>query len=227
MDEELGNADARVLAHEIRNPLNGAVIHLTFVERQLRRLGADDETLEALTVVEREIRRAAELISEYLEPAGGKRARRRTSLRTVCARAVELLTGRADAAGISIDALCEGEDVPLDLDAGQLESVLLELLENAVQAALESDGKVLLSAKLQGENAVIDVRHGRPLGASEVSLTSVEPRLAGVDIALKAITDQGGSLDVTSGPQGTTFRVRLPAIEPAAAGFIAGGRKDS
>src|SRR6185295_10042850 len=34
------------LAHEIRNPLNGALLHVTFLERALERAGGDAESLD-------------------------------------------------------------------------------------------------------------------------------------------------------------------------------------
>ena len=39
------------LAHEIRNPLNGARLHVSFLERALAREGGSTEALEAVHVV--------------------------------------------------------------------------------------------------------------------------------------------------------------------------------
>src|SRR6185437_10037391 len=56
------------LAHEIRNPLNGARLHLTVLERGLRRAGVEDAaTLDAVRVVGDEIRRLGALVSDFLD----------------------------------------------------------------------------------------------------------------------------------------------------------------
>ncbi len=64
------------LAHEIRNPLNGAQLHVTFLERGLRRAGiADADTLEAVRVVQDEIKRLSALVNEFLDFAQAAAAR--------------------------------------------------------------------------------------------------------------------------------------------------------
>jgi PAS domain S-box-containing protein len=77
------------LAHEIRNPLNGAQLHIRFIERGLRRLGVDDpDTHEALEVVQQEITRLGTLVREFLDFARPRALdRAETSLKEVYRRA--------------------------------------------------------------------------------------------------------------------------------------------
>src|SRR5262249_18506309 len=69
------------LAHEIRNPLNGAQLHVSFLARTLSKSGGNAETLEAVAVVGDEIKRLAMLVTEFLDFARPKPlARKPTTL---------------------------------------------------------------------------------------------------------------------------------------------------
>jgi len=57
------------LAHEIRNPLNGAQLHLALLERAIKRNASQPEMLEATQVVTQQLKRLAELVTEFLELA--------------------------------------------------------------------------------------------------------------------------------------------------------------
>ncbi len=55
------------LADSMRNPLNGALLHVTLLERSLARRGINGECQEALGVIEDEIQRLSKLVTEFLE----------------------------------------------------------------------------------------------------------------------------------------------------------------
>jgi signal transduction histidine kinase len=55
------------LAHEIRNPLNGAQLHLALLERAIKKSASQQDMLDATQVVSQEIKRLAELVTEFLE----------------------------------------------------------------------------------------------------------------------------------------------------------------
>ena len=55
------------LAHEIRNPLNGALLHVSFLERAIKKRGGDPAMLDAVKVVGDEIKRLAALVTEFLD----------------------------------------------------------------------------------------------------------------------------------------------------------------
>jgi len=57
------------LAHEIRNPLNGAQLHLVLLERAIKRNAGQPEMLEATQVVTQQLKRLAERVTEFLELA--------------------------------------------------------------------------------------------------------------------------------------------------------------
>jgi signal transduction histidine kinase len=55
--------------HAIRNPLNGARLHASFLERKLECEGAEDEVLDVLRYIKDEIDSAARLVAELDESA--------------------------------------------------------------------------------------------------------------------------------------------------------------
>jgi PAS domain S-box-containing protein len=57
------------LADSMRNPLNGALLHVVVLERSLARRGINGECQEALGVIEAEIQRISKLVTEFLELA--------------------------------------------------------------------------------------------------------------------------------------------------------------
>jgi nitrogen-specific signal transduction histidine kinase len=198
---------ARSLAHEVRNPLNGAAIHLTFLERQLAHLGADSETVEAAHIIGKEIQRVSELVTNYLD-ANDITRRTRISLRALCARAVQLAAGDAAAAGIDIHAAEDAPDIALDLELSKIELVLLDLLQHGIERALETKGRVLMCARHDAGEAIIEVRHDAGKAASAAHFN--EHYGSGFNVALQVVAEHGGSLKVDSTPTGTTFHLSLP-----------------
>jgi PAS domain S-box-containing protein len=65
------------LAHEIRNPLNGAQLHLTFLRRALGRVvDGDGDMIDAVDVVESELKRLSLLVTDFLDFARPRPIRR-------------------------------------------------------------------------------------------------------------------------------------------------------
>lgn len=210
------------LAHEIRNPLNGAQLHLTFLER---RLASDREGADAVGVVKDEIGRLARLVTEFLDFARPRPLRNETvSLKALCTRSVEILKGRAETEQVAIHADLPVSDLVLIGDGAKLEQVLLNLLLNAIEAVAggAKGGSVWFRARRQPRFAVIEVEDDGP-GLSDESApvfdafytTKSAGTGLGLAIAHRIITDHGGTVSVTSRPGKTVFTVRLP-VEPHA-----------
>jgi two-component system sensor histidine kinase BaeS len=137
----------------------------------------------------------------------------------------------ADAAGVRLRI-----DAPAELrayaDPDRLRQVLGNLVGNAVRHT-PADGTVALSASQLDDSALIRVSDTGS-GISEAELPHVFDRLwradaargrdtggsgLGLTIARRIVTDHGGTIEVSSRVGvGTTFSVRLPLADPAAAG---------
>jgi PAS domain S-box-containing protein len=208
------------LAHEIRNPLNGAQLHLAFLDRSLRRGGPPEEMIEAVRVVTDEVKRLALLVTEFLDFARPKPlVKKPMDVRDVCRRAVELVHAKADAARVRVRCDLPLGELALVADRSKLEQVLLNLLQNAIEALVEG-GTVIVRARRQPKHVTIEVEDDGP-GLSAVNAPifdaffSTKPEGTGLGLAIvhRIVTDHGGSIDVESRPGRTCFRVMLPMAE--------------
>lgn len=207
------------LAHEIRNPLNGAQLHATFLERGLRKSGAPSEQLDAVRVVTDEIRRLGELVSEFLDFARPKALDLKPwSLRALCERTLQLVLPGLDKQKTTVHFDAPTYDIVFGIDGGKIEQVLLNLLQNAIEAVLDrSEGLVILRFRRKPRHALIEVQDNGP-GLSDPDAPIFDPFFStkplgtglGLSIVHRVITDHGGTIDVDSQPGKTIFRVSLP-----------------
>ena len=205
------------LAHEIRNPLNGAQLHLTFLER---RVSADREAADAVAVVKDEIGRLARLVTEFLDFARPRPLRRESvDIKRVCTRCADMVKGRADGSDVAVELDLPSADLFVAGDAAKLEQVLLNLLVNAIEAlsGVGAGGSVSLRARRQPRLVVVDVEDdgpGIPDATSPVFDAFYTTKSAGTGLGLaiahRIVTDHGGTLGVVSRPAKTVFTVRLP-----------------
>jgi len=57
------------LAHQIRNPLNGAQLHVVILERALNGKAGQEEAQQAVQIVGEELKRVASMLTAFLELA--------------------------------------------------------------------------------------------------------------------------------------------------------------
>jgi PAS domain S-box-containing protein len=207
------------LAHEIRNPLNGAQLHLAYLARSLKRDAARPDLQEAVSVVDDEIKRLANLATEFLDFARPRPlVRRPLSVRALAERCTQLVAAEAAAASLSLVQDIPTADVTVHGDPDKLEQVLLNLLRNAIEAAANGAGSVVtVRARRQPRNAVVEVEDDgpglvRPDAPIFDAFFSTKPSGTGLGLAIthRIVTDHGGSVDVESRPGRTVFRLRLP-----------------
>ncbi|HHH11513.1 MAG TPA: PAS domain S-box protein, partial [Sorangium sp.] len=211
------------LAHEIRNPLNGARLHLTILRRQVKAAGGDIEATEAIDVVDGEIQRLSLLVTDFLNYAQPRElARTNTSLNNLCHHCGEMVRGSAAEANVTLDVQVPLTELSAVVDRAKIEQVLLNLLDNAIAAAPDKGGKVVLRAYREPDVAVIEVidngggfdEPGAPIFDAFYSTKSNGTGL-GLAIAHRIVTDHGGTLTVTSEPGDTRFVTLLPLDTPS------------
>jgi signal transduction histidine kinase len=207
------------LAHEIRNPLNGAQLHVSFLERALKKRGAEPEMMEAVNVVGEEIKRLALLVSDFLDFARPRPPQRKpTSARSLCDRAMQLLAPKASAAKVDVALDFPTRDATLNVDAAKVEQVLLNLLGNAIEAlAPDARGHVVLRVRRLPRDVYFEVEDDGPgLTSPDAPIFdpffSTKPNGTGLGLAIchRIVTDHGGDVTYESRPGRTVFRVTLP-----------------
>jgi signal transduction histidine kinase len=202
----------RKFAHALRNPLNGARLHLLFLQRELDVLGASADALDSARVIDSEIGRIAELLSELLEsPRSAGKTRTPVSLRSLCARALELLSDDAREVGVDVGTELEDPDLLLEVHRQEMEQVLFDLLHRALQGALAGGGRVLLRARRDADTgqAAIEIQHDGSCSSPGLA-PSIESHAADFSVAMRIVADHGGTIDVVTRPGHTCFHVKLP-----------------
>ena len=209
------------LAHEIRNPLNGAQLHLTLLRRQLAERGElDAELTEAIVVVSAEIKRLSSLVTEFLEfarpPPLDVRA---IDLRDVCAHAVSAVAGDSAALGVDLKVELPDSSLNVEADKQRMTQALVNILRNAIEAASDvtpgSTSMVVMRGREGHELEVEDTGHGIPRPDTPIFdpffTTKARGTGLGLSVAHRIVTDHDGTLSFSSSPGRTVFTIKLPA----------------
>jgi PAS domain S-box-containing protein len=212
------------LAHEIRNPLNGARLHLTFLERAIKKKATEQDMLEATRVVADEIKRLAELVTEFLDFARPKPLfLKPVSLFKLSEHALAMVSAQAQSALVALSCELPTTDIEFEADHDKLMQVLLNLLQNAIDAVtLSGGGSVLLRGRRGPRHLLIDVEDdgvGLPMPEAPIfdAFYSTKEGGTGLGLAIthRIVTDHRGTIDVSSKAGRTIFRLSLP-LEQAA-----------
>ncbi len=212
------------LAHEIRNPLNGANLHLSVLDRALTRsLIVPPAAREAIDVLRAEIKRLSALVSDFLEVA------RPRPLALVDGDANEI----ARAVGALLGPEAEGQDKRLaievfplpataKLDVARMKQVVVNLVRNGLDAVGKGGtGRRARPPPATSRRARSGRRRlrrpdpGAPL--FDAFYTTKERGTGlGLSVVHRIVSDHGGEVRFESHPGATVFTVRIPANQSTA-----------
>jgi signal transduction histidine kinase len=206
-------------AHELRNPLNGAQLHLALLERELAARGINGEIRNGLKTVDGELKRLGRLVTDFLDFVRPKPyAFVAVDLRELCTQAVARVPV-PDGAVVRLDLPPAAVCVMADPDA--LAQALVNVIENAVEAIpVSGGGAVGVRVHRERRAALVDVEDDGPgLASAEAPIfdafysTKAGGTGLGLAVAHRVVTDHGGAVDVETKPGRTRFRFRLPITE--------------
>jgi len=216
----LGNLVAG-LTHELRNPLNGALLQLALAERHEARSGStSNATAQAITKATSEIRRISTLLDDFLVFVRPLPIHlERVDVRRIVERAIE--RGRAKMLAGAVTIVLEPGDVACaEVDAARVEAAVYHLLANAIDAASEAtDREVHVRLDVLENAAVIEVEdHGAGLPAGGMPI--FEPFFTtkqggsglGLAIVERVSADHDGEISYTRRDGATVFRLELPIV---------------
>jgi signal transduction histidine kinase len=228
--EKLVSLGQRVsgIVHELSNPLTTILGYAQrLLQREAANSGSASRELRGLLT---EAERATGILRQMLQLSGDTRGvREPVSLNELVDRTADLM--RTALSGSPIRLIVEkGDFVPIVVgDFGQLQQVLLNLVQNAQQAIAQSGHGGLIGVRTASTGTgrarleVWDDGPGVP-GAIQARIfdpffTTKPPGVGtglGLAIVLGFVRQQGGTVHVLSPPKGgTRFLVELPAAAPA------------
>jgi signal transduction histidine kinase len=135
-----------------------------------------------------------------------------------------LADSKARAQTISLALHVEPDLPAVRGDAGQLNDVWMQLVDNAIDST-SSGGRVTVSARRRGDDVVVCVTDDGPGIPKEDQTRVFEPFFTtkpvgqgaglGLDVVQRVVRSHGGLVELSSQPGRTEFRVTLPASVPA------------
>lgn len=209
---------AAAVAHQIGTPLNLISGYVQMIQADLP---ADSPSAARLRTVQDQIRRVTTIVQGLLDQARRPLLHKApVAIRELVEGVCELARPTLEAAGIRLRTVFWPELPLLDVDAGQVEQVFLNLITNSVDA-MPGGGELTVTAGLGGGQVEITVvDSGTGIDAPDVGrvfdpLFTTKERGKGTGLGLTIARDvvgaHGGTITVSSRPgEGTAVTVRLP-----------------
>jgi two-component system sensor histidine kinase HydH len=216
-----------VVAHEIRNPL----MIIKSAVRTLRQAGAaSDVRDEAIQDIDQEVVRLNRIVSEVLDYAKPIAFTWQDADLNALCREAALAVQAADAGAVIGEELAAGP-LPIRTDPERLRTVLVNVLQNAVQAvrrACEAPGAapetarpaIVLRTRVRDGGGAVIVVHDEGPGIDSVAAARLfEPFFTtrrggtglGLAIARNIVEGLGGTIAIAAGtPAGTDVCISLP-----------------
>lgn len=218
----LGEMSA-VIAHEIRNPLNGVQ---GFADLLARRLQSDDGKLaEYATKIVRGVREVDAIIADLLAFAAPERIQQapvdlEETVRRACESVLQALPPQR-AAGVKIRTAFAESGLRVPGDPVKLGQIFRNLIANAVEA-VGAQGEIRVEAAREGARAAVSVQDDGPGIPESLRAKIFDPFFTtktqgtglGLAIVRKLVDLHGGSIALTSaaGKRGARFEMSFPTI---------------
>lgn len=216
---------ARQVAHEIKNPLTPMRLKIQMLQRAKQRneAGWSDRIDGTLNTLIEQIDLLAKIASEFSNFARiGETRFEKVNVSELLGNMQELYSNHEN---VNYQVMLSDVDLTVLADRSQLQRVLLNLSQNAVQALMGRDNPcVIISAERMDNNVVIKVTDNGCGISDEACKKIFEPNFTtkssgsglGLAMSKQIIVNTGGTIMFeTTENVGTTFIVTLPLAEVA------------
>lgn len=206
------------LAHELRSPLSTLSVNLQLLEEELEK-GVDEGARRRLRVLQREVQRLEEILSDFLRFAREERlVLKRQDINQVVDEVVDFVEPEAKKNRIEIIRDYTPAMSPASMDVTLIKQALLNMVINAQQAMPEG-GKLCVRTR-QGEGTLQIEIADTGIGIQKSELDNIfrvyystkkKGTGLGLSTAKRIIEGHGGTITVESQEGlGSNFIVRLP-----------------
>lgn len=220
-DRPLMEALAAGIAHEVRNPLNALQINLRILEQELAEIVPDRHAhiFSVLAKIAHELSSLDNFVSEFLRFARPPQLKLETvQVKALLSDLATFLLPEFGRRSVNLKLALDRGPAFLTADNFQLKHAVLNLLLNALQAT-PAGGQVILATDVEQDRFVIEVRDsGEGIAPDklervfDVFFTMREGGTGlGLPIARRIVEEHGGTITLTSPPEGGTIaRIFLP-----------------
>lgn len=215
------------LAHEIRNPLNAAVLQLHLLRKKLERLEVGEDTQKELgarvDVVGEEVQRLNRLLTEFLELARPRGiAREPVHVGNLVREVLDLESETAKSHGVVVERDIASEGCVTLGDSAKLKQVVLNVVVNALEA-MKTGGRLVARVASDAEHVVVRIEdtgsgidaHLRETVFDPFFTTKEAGTGLGLSIVRKIVEQHGGRVTLESGEAaggaGTRVTLAIPS----------------
>lgn len=217
------------IAHEINNPLGILLNRIECLEAEAADAQLPDDLQRDLRAIRAQADRISRVTRSMLALSRGAAVTLKPiDLNCLLTSCIEESRGRAAAHGVRIESDLASDLPPVMGDRDRLETVMLNLLNNAIDAAEESGPPALVTVRScrrsnqEGETVVVTVSDTGPGIPDDVAGKLFEPFFTtkdvgrgtglGLFLSYGIVADHRGRLEVKNGERGAVASVVLPAI---------------
>lgn len=206
------------VAHEVRNPLNAISMIAQRLEREFTPRKDEGEYRALAGTVVKESRRLGEIVQRFLSIARPPRPELSpTDLSQVICEVIDLLYPEALAKGVTVEKDL-AQTGPVLVDRNQMKQVVLNLIQNSLQATAEGDTIRIGLSKGKDRVTIVVSDTGRGIAREHMEkifdlyfTTKSDGTGMGLAIAHQMVMVHGGHIEAESEVgKGATFRVHLP-----------------
>ncbi|MBK5188514.1 MAG: hypothetical protein JJD97_09715, partial [Gemmatimonadaceae bacterium] len=213
------------VAHEVNNPLSTISAFAQILERD----ELTESQRDSVEVIRSETMRASQVVRDLLTFARRSEGEvGSTCMNELVERTMRLRMHDLRSRGVACETALAPDLPYVTADARQIQQVLLNLLTNASQAMTPAGGGSLrIESRQDGDRVLLDITDSGPGIPADVRAHIFEPFFTtkadgtglGLSVSYGIIAAHGGTITIPkSNAEGTTFRVSLPAYDPAAMG---------
>ena len=211
------DAATRILAHEIRNPLNAMQLNCVVLERALAHVPEDrrERIQRVVGVLRAEIIRLSELSQGYLTGRPIELRREPIELEELAREVIDVHLPAIDERGLQVEVAGDGTKVVAD--PARLRQLMHNLVRNAIEAVNEG-GRIWVRCAPQGPDATLAVADDGPgfldLGRAFRPFYTTKEQGSGLGLAVvrDIVRMHGGQVEASNRADGgACVTVRLPA----------------
>ena len=212
----LGEMSARV-AHEIRNPLSA----IGGFAQRINKNAKDERILKYAGIILDETKRLEKIVNQTLDfsRANVNVNFVKTSLNKVVRESVELYKEKFSLNRVELELNLDENDDTVEIEPNHFKEVIINLVQNALEAVEKGSGKVKVSTHLDDEVASVKVwNNGTTIPPDKLEkifrpfyTTKTYGTGLGLAICRKIVEDEhNGKMEAKSNGNGTVFSVTIP-----------------